>query len=320
MSAEEQNALYRAQARYQESVVPTWEKVAVLTADEYEQRYLAAWEKFYQAHPYYLYPDDRLSQEYEARRLEEVSALSYERTAHAVQQARATTLERLTRQADEVLANTTGNAARSILAALLWEATGFISCCTLQAATHPTENETERKKRILDERPVFETIQASRFAPRLPGWSGKPDYIVDEPERVGGILGQLEHFSNLRAQFLAAELPQPAPTSQKLGVGIFRPGFNDEVADWIASEVRLIDSAGNYIGKPGFSASRLCGFYWQLREAEIVAGNLEELRDYFAMRYLKCPISTKPSMTTAIANAMAVDTKKVIKRLNQGEN
>jgi hypothetical protein len=222
MSTEEQNALYRRQARYREAVEPTWEKVAGLTPDEYEQRYLAAWERVYQKHPYYLYPDDRYREEFEAPRLEEVSELSYKNTVRDVQQARADTLQRLTSQAEAVLTNAAGNASRSLLAALLRETAEFISCFTLPESDRPSESEIERRRRILAERPVFETLQGSRFTPVLPGWSGKPDCIVDEPERVGSILGQLEHFSNLRGQFLAAEAitaPPQSPARRKAAVG-----------------------------------------------------------------------------------------------------
>ena len=88
----------------------------------------------------------------------------------------------------------------------------------------------------------------------------------------------------------------------------FRLGFTAENADQLAVCVGLIDEQGNYVGMPGVAAGRLYGFYWALRNKKKVNGSLELLRDYFALRYLKKLIPSKPNGNSNVAQDMIADT------------
>lgn len=110
---------------------------------------------------------------------------------------------------------------------------------------------------------------------------------------------------------------QPIPPSMpKAAFTPFKPGsdFTDEVADYVAFTIGLIDEKGDYSGKAGKKAARLCGFYWQLQQKGKVRGTLEELRDYFAARYLKHGLTTKPTMSPNAAQEVADDTERVLKQ------
>ena len=143
------------------------------------------------------------------------------------------------------------------------------------------------------------------------------------PAAVGKVLGMVDWFQDCLAACVQAEQPikakpeEPAQCAlqreQRTGVK-FRNGFDVDGADKIAEDVELIDNEGKYRGVWGKRASRLYGFYWQLKEEGKVEGSLEALRDFFAERYLKAPIPSKPSMTTT-ASDMADDVKDAIKRL-----
>ena len=109
---------------------------------------------------------------------------------------------------------------------------------------------------------------------------------------------------------------EPA-TRQKV---TFRSGFTVENADQLAADVGLIDEQGNYIGMPGVAAGRLYGFYWALRNKKKVNGSLELLRDYFALRYLKKPITSKPNGNSNVAEDMITDTENALKRLSPTAN
>lgn len=100
----------------------------------------------------------------------------------------------------------------------------------------------------------------------------------------------------------------------------FRLGFTAENADQLAVCVGLIDEQGNYVGMPGVAAGRLYGFYWALRNKKKVNGSLELLRDYFALRYLKKLIPSKPNGNSNVAQDMIADTESALKRLHPTAN
>lgn len=144
------------------------------------------------------------------------------------------------------------------------------------------------------------------------------------PATVGKVLGLVDWFQHCLAAVEQAEQPikakskEPAQRSlqreQRTEVK-FRNEFTSNHADKIAFEVELIDKEGNYRGVPGKRVSRLCGFYWRLRQEGKVEGSLEALRDFFAERYLKEPITSAPSMAPTAATDMADDVKDALKRL-----
>lgn len=112
----------------------------------------------------------------------------------------------------------------------------------------------------------------------------------------------------------------PSVTPPAVNKVVFRNRFTLEDADRIAHDINLTDEAGYYSGLAGVAAGRLCGFYWQLKSEEKVSGSLELLRDYFAMRYLKRLISSKPNMNSQVAKDMAVDTSNALKKLSLTKN
>ncbi len=147
------------------------------------------------------------------------------------------------------------------------------------------------------------------------------------PATVGKVLGMLDWFQHCLA---AHEREKPTEEQEKVKVEDaalfpsqgeqstkvkFRNRFTADDADKIAWEVKLTDIEGNYTGLPGKSAGRLCGFYWRLKQAGKVEGSLEALRDFFAERYLKRPITTTPNMNSNVARDMADDVENALKQL-----
>jgi hypothetical protein len=210
MSTEEKNRVYRLQADWHE-VERIREGVASRTPDEYERLYLVAWKKLYRQYPHYLYKDDRYRDEVGPARLEDVSAISYERTVYDVRQARADTLQALTEQYKQKLAASTDDSSRPLLATLL-KATA---------------------QRVADSS-VFKELSDYSFTPAFPSFGSQPDRVVDEPERVGGLLGLLSHFLILHQQFLAAETSSNAMYSNER-----IPLSAEDEADMAAFEARV---------------------------------------------------------------------------------
>jgi hypothetical protein len=101
----------------------------------------------------------------------------------------------------------------------------------------------------------------------------------------------------------------------------FGAAFTELNADHVAREIKLIDEFGSFIAKPGRNgrdgkrAAKLAGFYLTLLEKRLVRGTHDELRDYFAHRYLKEKITTSPSTTPNAAQDVARDTEKALKTL-----
>lgn len=305
-SLELSNALPNEQAQVEEAE-QLLNRLQYLDLDAYQAEYLNAWQAFYNNHRYYLFPDDRAAQEYEPLRSEDVSTLSYRRTAEAVKQTRQDVLQ--------------GNKER--LDSMLFTATSPIT--HRHKLAHECYNTAERLKRY--EADVFTDLTAATYTPCLPPiYSSWPERRVDEPATVGAALGLLDFLAYVCAEYKTSQSSTPAhPTvtrtpdadtdSPSIQKTRFINGFSAEDADRVAFEIDLIDAQGNYTGLLGIAPGRLCGFYKMLKDEKKISGNLEILRDYFAMRYLKHPVRSKPAPQTHIAKDTATETKTVLYRL-----
>jgi hypothetical protein len=297
-------------------IEPTEQKLSELeyiATEARQELYLNAWRSFYTSCPNYLFPTDRaaVEDEFGPRRTEDVSTQSYENTKHAVQQNRENVLQANKGRLDSVLLTATDTTTyRNKLA-------------------RECHNTVKRLDAYAD---VFTDLDAQSYSPCLPLPGFWPERKVDEPAQVGAALGLLDFLKYAHAHFWANEasstsdLPEVAgiaaslqqrfdtspPTLQKIR---FCNGFSPEDADRVALEIELIDDKGNYTGLRGVAPGRLCGFYKTLRDEQKVSGNLEILRDYFAERYLKRPVPSKPAPNTYIAQNTATETKTALNRL-----
>ena len=269
--------------------------------DAYQVEYLNAWQRFYADHRHYLFPDDRAAPEYASPRWEDVSTLSYERTTEAVKQTRQDVLQSNKERLDSVLFTATSPTTRQ------------------HKLAHECHDTAARLNQY--EADVFADLTAAIYAPCLPAPGFQPERRVDDPATVGAALGLLDFLAYVCAEYKTNYLPptpEPpaatpdAPTIQKIR---FTNEFSAEDADLVALKIDLIDKNGDYIGLPGVAPGRLCGFYKTLRDEEKVSGNLEILRDYFAERYLKRPVPSKPAPETFIAQKTATETKTALNRL-----
>jgi len=203
-------------------------------------------------------------------------------------------------------------------------------------ASNPKAYAALRLKRISQHMGARE--QPSGQVMAEPRWTliGLAKQVLDggdrTPATVGKMLGMLDWFQHCLAAY---EQEKPTEEQEKVKVADaalfpsqveqstkvkFRNRFTADDADEIAWEVKLTDIEGNYTGLQGKSAGRLCGFYWRLKQAGKVEGSLEALRDFFAERYLKRPITTTPNMNSNVARDMADDVENALKHLFPTDN
>jgi hypothetical protein len=189
LSLELLNALPDEQAQV-EAAEQVLHRLQCLDLDAYQAEYLNAWQRFYTDHRHYLFPDDRAAPEDRLPRSEDVSALSYERTAHDVKQTRQDVLQSNKEQLDGVLSTATGSTTRR---------NKLAHKCNTTAALLAAYAD------------VFADLTAATYIPCLPASGFRPERRVDEPATVGAALGLLDFLIYAYAEYKTSQLPTTVP-------------------------------------------------------------------------------------------------------------
>jgi len=232
-------------------------RLQCLDLGTHQAEYLNAWQHFYADNQHYLFPDDRAATEYTPPRLEDVSALSYERTAHAVKQTRQDVLQGNKERLGRELATATQPTTYRQKLAHTCHATA-----TLLAAYAD----------------VFADLTAATYTPCLPPiFSSRPERRVDEPATVGAALGLVDFLAYACAEYKTSQstdlttAPPPAtPAIPNPAAELFAPLLLNYTLAELTALLRELELLDPTTGRPTPAASpgTWVGVIYALLEAD----------------------------------------------------